>query len=105
MALDAGSVTISGAGTPSGTGLSRELYDVLAGLFGLGSVTPPSAPGAQQQIADIANAVATAVVAHVVANAEVEVTVASGIAVSTTGSATAQTGVTTSTGTGSGTVS
>lgn len=96
--MNAGSVTIDGAGNPSGTGLSREFYDILAAAFGLGSVVPPSAPAAQQQIADLANAFGQAVVAHVTTNAEV--LVASGIAVTTTGNASTQSGFTTATGTG-----
>lgn len=99
MAMNPGAVTIDAAGTPSGTGLSREVYDIMATAFGLGSIVPPSAPGAQQQIADMANAIGQAVVAHVVANAVV--TVLPGIPVSVTGSPTAQAGATTAPGTGS----
>lgn len=94
----AGAVTIDGSGTPSGSGLSREVYDVMAAAFGLGAIVPPSAPAAQQQVADLANAIAQATVAHITANAEV--TVLSGIPVSTTGTAAAQTGATTSPGSG-----
>lgn len=105
MAMVAGSVSVNGAGVGSGTGYAKLLYDALISEFGLspGSV-PQNVPGAQQQVAKIANAIASTLIPYVVANAVVSSTVASGIPVSTTGTAAAQTGATTSPGSATGTI-
>lgn len=94
MPLLAGSVSISGAGVASGAGLSKAIYDALVSAYGMSpGAVPRNVPGAQQQLAVLANVIGQAVIAHIVANALV--TVPAGIAVSTTGTAAAQTGVTT----------
>lgn len=94
MALNAGSV--SGGG--GGSGLAKELYDIYVATIDISGDNASVVAQSQQQVADLCNAFAQAVVAHVTANAVV--TVAAGIPVSTAGSAAAQTGSTTSPGTG-----
>jgi hypothetical protein len=99
MALNAGSVTINASGNATGSGLALALHGLLVVGFGVSPAQAPNnVPGAQQQIASLANAIAAAVVAHITANAVV--TVAAGIPVTTNGSATTQAGATTATGTG-----
>ncbi len=100
MAMNGGSVSIDIAGIPTGSGLSREIYDLMEAAFGVSAAqVPTSVPGAQQQIANLANAIGQACVTHMVDNAELIVD--SGIPVATTGTAAAQTGNTTAPGTGS----
>lgn len=98
MTLSAGAVTIDGVGSRTGGGLAVELYDIIADTFSLDTVLPPSAPGAQIRIANIANSIAVAVVGHITNNAVV--TVAAGIAVSTTGTPLVHTGQTDAEGIG-----
>lgn len=102
MAMDAGNAVVGGGGS----GLAQEMADLmLSALGGLG--TPPGSTVAEQQVDDVCNAIAKAVVSHITANAEVltsvATTVASGIPVATAGSPSAQTGATTATGAGAGT--
>lgn len=64
MAMNAGSVVGGGAGS----GLAAEMYAIMITKFntaGLGSAV------AQQQIADLCNAIAQAIVPHITGNAEV----------------------------------
>jgi hypothetical protein len=94
MTLLAGSVSINGAGAASGTGLSKAIYDALVSGFGVSpGAVPHNVPGAQQQVAELANALGQVVIAYFLANAVI--TVPAGIAVTTSGSATTQTGATT----------
>jgi hypothetical protein len=92
MPLLAGNVTISPVGSASGTGLAKEIYDDLVGKF---DIDPSLAPNPQQSLADLANSIASVVIAHFQSNAQVP----AGIAVATTGTAAAQTGATTAPGT------
>jgi hypothetical protein len=94
MPLIPGTVSINGAGAASGAGLSKELYDALAAATGMSpGAHPGNVPGAQQQLAVLANVIGQVVVAHWLANATI--TVPLGIAVTVAGSATTQTGATT----------
>lgn len=95
MPLNAGTVVVNPGNSVSGTGLAKALYDLLASATG---VTSATAAPAQLQLTQVAQSIASAVVAHIQANALV--TVAAGIPVATAGSATAQTGATTAPGTG-----
>lgn len=95
MPLIAGSVSINGAGAASGAGLAKELYDALVSAYGMTpGAHPQNVPGAQQQLAVMANVIGQVVVAHLVANALITVP---STAVATTGTAAAQTGTTTAT--------
>ena len=100
MTLNAGTVSVNGAGIASGAGLALALHNTLVSAFGVspGSV-PQNVPGAQQQIANIANAIAQQVIAHIIANGVV--TIPPGTPVTTSGSATTQTGATTAPAVGS----
>jgi hypothetical protein len=100
MALVAGTVAINqSTGAATGAGLARVFYDALISEFAVSPAqVPQSVPGAQNQMARMANVFATAI-DYLVANGVI--TIAPGIAVSTTGSAAAQTGATTASGTGS----
>lgn len=72
MALLAGSTTVDPvSGVASGTGLSRAIFDARAARI----TFPAAALGApgKQKLADDCNDIATAVVAHIVANAAVTV--------------------------------
>jgi hypothetical protein len=92
MALLGGSVSISGAGAASGTGLAKAIYDALVAASGMTpGATPANVPGAQEQLAVLANVIGQVVVAYWLANAVVTVPV---IPVTTAGSASAQTGFT-----------
>ena len=92
MPLLAGTVSISGVGVASGAGLSKEIYDALVAASGMSpGANPLSVPGAQQQLAVLANVVATTVIAHFKTNGTV---VVPAIPVNTTGSASAQAGFT-----------
>jgi hypothetical protein len=100
MAMNAGNATVGGGGS----GLAQEMADLL--LATLGSLgTPPGSTVAEQQVDDVCNAIATAVVAHIVANAEVltsvSTTVPAPIAVQVVPAT--GTGATTAPGVGSGT--
>ncbi len=93
MTLLAGSVAINGTtGAATGSGLSKALYDALVTGFGVtpGAV-PQNVPGAQEQVADLANALGQVVIAYFLANAVITVPI---IPVTTAGSATNQTGAT-----------
>lgn len=93
MPLLAGSVTISGAGTASGAGLCKELYDALAAAAGMSpGAHPQNVPGAQQQLAVLANVIGQVVIAHLLAHALISVP---STAVATTGTAASQAGTTT----------
>ena len=60
MPLIAGTVSINGAGAASGAGLSRELYDGLVAAFDMSPGEHPlNVPGAQQQLAGLANVIAS----------------------------------------------
>lgn len=99
MPLVAGTVSINGAGVASGAGMARELYDALESAYGIAPASvPANVPGAQEQLAVMANVIASVVVNHIVANGLI--TVAAGIPVATAGSASAQSGATTGPGTG-----
>lgn len=99
MAMDAGSAIVGGGGS----GLAQAMADAILSTLGdLG--IPPASVTAEQQVDDLANALAAAIVDHITDNADVSTTVASGIAVATTGTAAAQTGTTTATGAGTGSV-
>jgi hypothetical protein len=90
MPLLAGSVSINGAGAATGTGLSKAIYDALVSGFGVSpGAVPHNVPGAQQQVAVIANAIGQVVIAYWLANAVITVPV---IPVTTAGSAASQTG-------------
>lgn len=108
MALDPGSISIdpvSGT-TIASTGAAGAAFDSLLAKTDFGTLSatnPPAYAKAKQQIADIAEAIATAT-AYLLANGQLQGTVAPGIAVSTAGTATAQTGATTAPGTVSGKV-
>jgi hypothetical protein len=80
MPMIVGTVSVTG-GVASGTGLSKELYDAIAGKVTF-SGTPVDQP-AKATIADMASAIAGAVVAHIQANAAVTTsgTVPLGVAV------------------------
>lgn len=94
MTLNAGSVTVNGAGVASGTGLALALHNTLISAFGASpGAVPQNVPGAQEQIAKIAQAIAQQVIAHILANAVV--TIPAGTPVTVSGSATTQTGATT----------
>ncbi len=94
MPLVAGSVSINGAGAATGTGLSKTLYDALVSGYAMTpGAHPQNVPGAQEQLAVLANTIGQVVIAYLLANALI--TVPSGIAVATTGTAAAQTGATT----------
>lgn len=72
MPLNAGSTTVDTlTGVVSGTGLSKAIYDARAARI----TFPAAALGApgKQRLADDCNDIATAVVAHIVANAAVSV--------------------------------
>ena len=104
MALNAGSTAVDPlTGTASGAGLSKSIFDLISPTISV----PPGPLGAagKQKLAELANAIATAVVDHIIANAEVSVdvsgTVAAGIAVSAPPPS--GVGSTTSTGTFEGT--
>lgn len=104
MALNAGSTSVDPlTGAASGSGLSKAIFDILSPTLSV----PPGPLGAagKQKVAELANAIATAVVAHIIANAQVSVnvsgTVAAGIAVSAPPPS--GVGTTTSPGTFSGT--
>jgi len=73
MALLAGSVTVDSAGNATGTGLAKELYDAREASFAGSSV------GGLQRVAAECNALASAIIDHVVANAQVVVTSVSGV--------------------------
>jgi hypothetical protein len=93
MPLLAGTVSISGVGVASGAGLSKEIYDALVAASGMSpGANPLSVPGAQQQLAVIANVIAATVIAHFKTNALISVP---STAVATTGTAAAQSGTTT----------
>lgn len=81
MPLIVGTVTVTG-GVASGTGLSKELYDAIAGKVTFSGT--PVDQTAKATIADMASAIAGAVVAHIKANAAVTTsgTVPLGVAVS-----------------------
>jgi hypothetical protein len=100
MPLIPGSVTINpGTGAATGAGLAREYYDALIAAFGLAPASvPQNVPGAQEQVAVIANTIAQVTVAHFIANGLV--TTPAGVTVATTGTAAAQTGATTAPGLG-----
>jgi hypothetical protein len=92
MPLLPGSVSINGAGAATGSGLSLALYNaLLAGLVASPGAVPHNTPGAQQQVAVLANALGQTVIAYWLANAVITVPV---IPVTTAGSATNQTGAT-----------
>jgi hypothetical protein len=94
MPLIAGSVSINGAGVSSGTGLSKALYDALETAFGMSPAqVPQNVPGAQQQLANMANVIGQTTITYLLANALI--TVPSNIPVATTGTAAAQAGATT----------
>ena len=98
MAMNAGSVSISGAGVATGVGLAKEIFDdYLPTVPGIPA--GPLGAAAKQQLANLCNSVASKTVAHIMTNAVV--TVPANIPVSTTGSPAAQTGFTTAPGVGS----
>lgn len=95
MSLNAGSVTINGAGVVSGSGLAREIFDdYLPKVPGIPA--GPLGASAKSQLADLCNSFASKTIAHVLAN--ISVVVPSGVAVATTGTAAAQAGTTTAPG-------
>ena len=103
MAMNAGSTAVDPlTGAASGAGLSKSIFDLISPTISV----PPGPLGAagKQKIAELANAIATAVVAHVTANAQVSVTVSGTVAAGIPVSAPPPSGVgaTTSTGTFSG---
>lgn len=108
MALIVGTISIdpvSGT-TIAATGAAGAAFAVLLAKtnFGtLSSTNPPAFAKAKQQIADIAEAIATAT-AYLLSDGQLQATVAPGIAVSTAGTAAAQTGATTAPGTVTGKV-
>jgi len=102
MALVPGSISIDPVtgSTIAATGAAAAAFSVLESKtnFGtLASTNPPAYAKAKQQIADIAEAIASAT-AYLIANGQLEGTVAAGIAVATAGSSTAQVGETTAVG-------
>lgn len=105
MPLNKGTVSAPG-GIGVGAGLSKELYDALRSAQGL-TEGPVNAVGLEE-LAKVANVIASTVIDHFIANATITanptLTVAPGIAVSTAGSAAAQAGATTATGSATGTV-
>ena len=108
MALIVGSITIDPVTgtTIVATGAAGAAFTVLESktIFGtLAATNPPAYAVAKQQLADIAEAIATAT-AYLLTDGQLQGTVAPGIAVSTTGTAAAQTGATTAPGTVSGKV-
>ncbi len=97
MAMNAGSAIVGGGGT----GLAQEMADlVLAAIGGLG--TPPGSVVAEQQVDDLCNAIASAVVAHITANAVVSTSTTSTVAVTSVSGVTVGGGVS---GPGAGTAS
>jgi hypothetical protein len=108
MAMIVGTISIdpvTGA-TLSATGAAGAAFTSLLAktVFGtLQTTNPPAYAAAKQQIADIAEAIATAT-AYLLSDGQLQGTVAPGIAVATTGTASAQAGATTATGTITGTV-
>ena len=99
MALNAGTTIVDSlTGAASGSGLSKGIFDLISPTLAV----PPGPPGAagKQKIAELANAIATAVVAHVTANAEVSVNVSGTVAAGIVVSAPPPTGVGATTGTG-----
>lgn len=79
MAMVKGSVSVDDAGTPTGTGLSRELYDArvaaMAGEFGQAWTDSSLADDAAvlKAFALLATADADAIVQHLLDNAELEI--------------------------------
>jgi hypothetical protein len=108
MAMVVGTISIdpvTGA-TIASTGAAGAAFDSLLSKTNFGTLAatnPPAYAIAKKQIADIAEAIATAT-AYLLANGQLEATVAANIPVSTAGSATAQTGATTAPGTVTGKV-
>lgn len=89
-----GTVVVAPNGSATGTGLAKDLYDVLVAKLGVTPAeVPANVPAAQSQLADVAEALGQAVVAYIVAHGVV--TIPAGVPVTTSGSATTQTGATT----------
>ncbi|TDI91266.1 MAG: hypothetical protein E2O75_04990 [Chloroflexi bacterium] len=70
MAMTPGSVSIDGAGTASGSGYAKEVYDVLEAGTDFQGIIPPALVTAKRQLADLANACAS-LISHVVTNSTV----------------------------------
>ncbi|MFA5053363.1 MAG: hypothetical protein WC565_04855 [Parcubacteria group bacterium] len=108
MAMIVGAISIdpvSGT-TIAATGAAGAAFNSLIAKADFGTLSttnPPAYAKAKQQIADVAEAIATAT-AYLLSDGQLQGTVASGIAVSTAGTATAQTGATTAPGTVTGKV-
>lgn len=108
MAMVVGTISIdpvTGA-TIASTGAAGAAFDSLLSKTNFGTLAatnPPAYAIAKKQIADIAEAIATAT-AYLLANGEVSATVAAGIHVSVAGTAAAQTGATDAPGTATGKV-
>lgn len=73
MPMIPGSVSIDPAGTATGTGYAKEVYDELESGTDFGALGPPGLVTAKKQLADIANACA-ALITHVQSNAVVSTT-------------------------------
>lgn len=71
--MTAGSVSISASGAATKSGMAGEIYDQL--MSALGGDIPSGADGVpgKENFANLATAIATGVVSHIVANAQVPV--------------------------------
>lgn len=98
MAMNAGSVDGSGAGT----GFAKELFDDYVPKLGI-SPGVGAAEG-RQQVADLCNSIAQTLIPHIQINAVVSTAVASPIPVTTAVAGAVGTGGTTAPGAGTGTV-
>lgn len=79
MALSAGTITIDGSGNPDAAGtMARAIYDAFIASIDLSFVPSYGQQATKQQLADLCNAIAAGVVAHIVANGEVTVQIAPG---------------------------
>lgn len=108
MAMNPGSISIDPVSgeTLVATGAAGAAFSVLIAKANFGTLpatNPPAYAKSKQQLADIAEAIASST-AYLLENGQLQGIVAAGIAVSTAGSATAQTGATTADGVVSGKV-